>query len=577
MLTRKSQWMGICALVVAAGIGLNPVLASATGVGETTVFGSGYGVTDVGENEIEIDENEIWALIDRDELRSFVDVETLKSEIDKRAILESIDLDALRAQIDEEKIAIEVDNDVHPVDVINVQLPVIGKSSPFDFFIDPRNLIYSAQQGSEDGGKVEEGVSILFKNTEGDYIFSSKSDKITVTNKSNVPVRLSIEAKVTNPGGIYFVDSRSALSGDKTSIFMALGDEEGIRSVITENGEASIDVVLEPAPDGTYDFVWNEEKGVYEYSIANEDVKYDSYSFYVVGDCNKDARWNSVRGNPTISVSWKTEAAITEEEELSEEDQKIVDEIDAMVREYLGMREVLNLDEAEEAAAEASSEASAEEPLIVDEATNSNSKEETNASEASSEVTIEDEDVPGESNVAAAFESSTVEEILDGIEKEEENKEEKEENEETEEGDGDFVIRKEAVVPNVNQEEVRAGKIKNLIYRELKRLVTEEYNRIFEEKLSALVEAEVDQMEKDLFEELKEKAIKEKLEETTKKSEEIGEATETDVIKEEETKTSEDIDTTETGSEAGQYDDKKSGDSNSEESGDDSGEKIVIF
>lgn len=479
MFIRKGQWMGICAAAVVMSLVFNPVMTSATGAEEITIFGSGYSVPDdadenligdalegntgIGDiiSEIQIDEDEIWAQIDRDELRSFVDTNELGKLIDKEAILDSIDLNTIRSQVDEERIKIEVDNDVHPADVINVQLPIIGNESPFDFLIDPDNLIYLTDAAKYGGGKVEEGANILFKNTQGDYAFSSKSDELVITNRSNIPVRLSIRAEVSNLGGTEFVGSRSELTGDTPSLFMALADKDGIRSVITEYGEATIDVVLEAAPDGTYDFKWNEDLEKYEYKVANEEADFDSFSFYIIADCNKDGDWGSVYGNPIISVSWMTEPVIPEPEEISDEEQEILGEIDELVRKYLGMRDVVSSD--------------------------TNSYEQNKDNEAADETSEENAD---DANISedANESSSEADDNLDNI-------------------------YRETIQVEIDQEKIRNAKINNLINKELIKLVTAEYQRIYQEELDKLIEAEVDKMAQDLFEELKEKEIARILEE----------------------------------------------------------------
>nr|WP_297763161.1 hypothetical protein [uncultured Butyrivibrio sp.] len=489
MFIRKGQWMGICAAAVVMSLVFDPVLTSATGAEEITIFGSGYSVPDnadenligdalegntgIGEiiSEIQIDEDEIWAQIDRDELRSFVDAEELGKLIDKEAILDSIDINAIRSQVDEERIAIEVDNDVHPADVINVQLPIIGNESPFDFLIDPQNLIYLTDAARYGGGKVEEGASILFKNTQGDYAFSSKSDELVITNRSNIPVRLSIRAEVSNLGGTEFVGSRSELTGDTPSLFMALADKDGIRSVITEYGEATIDVVLEAAPDGTYDFKWNEDLEKYEYKVANEEADFDSFSFYIIADCNKDGDWGSVYGNPVISVSWMTEPVIPEPEEISDEEQEILGEIDELVRKYLGMRDVVSSD--------------------------------TSSYEQNKDDEAEDE-TSGENAEGATISEDTNKSSVEAV-------------------DNLDNIYRETIQVDIDQEEIRNAKINNLINKELIKLVTAEYQRIYQEELDKLIEAEVDKMAQDLFEELKEKEIA-RIHEEKKSDEAEGEA-----------------------------------------------------
>ena len=273
MLTLKYLKIAISTAMAAVLVAVNPVMIMAADVEEVSVFGTGRSATDLEEvrnalleSEITgdeiiygIDDEEIWALIDKDDLRSFVDVDTIREAIDKEAILGKIDVDMLAEEIDEEDLARQVDTDQHPVDIINTKMPIIGEKSPFDFIIDPMKLVYDTDAAKYGGGRVEEGASILFKNNEGDYLFSSKSDLLTISNHGNIPVQVTIRASINNSAGIEFVGSRSELGGANPQIFMALCDEDGIRSVMTENGEARIDIVLDAVPDDSYSFVWNEE------------------------------------------------------------------------------------------------------------------------------------------------------------------------------------------------------------------------------------------------------------------------------------------------------------------------------
>jgi hypothetical protein len=344
MLTRKYLKMGISSVVSALIIAACPIMAFATGVDEMVVFGSGSSAADNGdlvnygvEAEYEIDEDAIWGQIDRDDLRSFVDAEAILESIDKTVILENMDMEALLAEIDEDDLARQVDSDQHPIDVVNTKMPLIGEESPFDFIIDPLGLIYSTDAAKYGGGRVEEGATVLFKNTQGEYLFSSSSDVMTVVNRGNVPIRLTVKATVSNAGGLEFVSSRSELEGPEHSIFMALCDEDGIGSVITEYGEASIELVLGAAPDDTYSFVWNEDKEKYDYTI-NEDVSedvFDSFSFYIYADCNTDAEWGHLEQVPMIQVTWSTEAIEPDKDEFDQEVELYESDIENMVADYL--------------------------------------------------------------------------------------------------------------------------------------------------------------------------------------------------------------------------------------------------
>ena len=231
--------------------------------------------------------------------------------------------------------------DEHPMDVINMQLPIIGEHSPFDFVVDPMHFIYQASASFEGGKNVEENAGVLFRNTAGEYDFSHKSDMLKVVNKSNVPVKLIITASIVNHDSVPFVASESELQGKEPNLFMALTDDLGIASIITNDEDAVIETVLEPVPDGAYSFAWNEEAGKYDYVLneapeeviveelpedvnveetdetdetpeEKEDPRFDSYSFGIVADCNTEADWSSVVSRPVVNVSWVVEPVLTD-------------------------------------------------------------------------------------------------------------------------------------------------------------------------------------------------------------------------------------------------------------------------
>ena len=489
MLTRKYLRMGIGAVLSAILVANCPVMTFATGVDEVVVFGSGSSASEYEakeenleapvteeENKYDIDEEEIWAQIDRDDLRSFVDVDALRQSIDKKALLEKIDLASLVSQIDELDLIRQVDSDKHPVDVVNVKLPLLGEDSPFDFIIDPLGLIYGTDAAKYGGGRVEEGATVLFKNTDGDYLFSSHSDVLTVVNHGNVPIRLTIKANITNPGGIDFVDSRSQLSGEDPSVFMALCDEEGIRSVMTEYGEAQMEVILAAAPEGTYSFTWNEDSNRYDYVIA-EDIDeevFDSFSFSICADCNTEGDWDELDSVPTIAVSWQTEPVEPEKDELDQEVEKYESEIEELVAKYLENYSPSMIESKVYPTTPVTPEDNEEDILIIDE-----------------------EEIPEASDVDEALD---VTETTDAIET------------------SDAAEAKASLDDEEkSQAEIRNEKIAKLRKEELIKLATNEFKVMLEDELERLVEEEVDRLADEQFKEIKAemiKAIKEAAKET---------------------------------------------------------------
>ena len=130
--------------------------------------------------------------------------------------------------------------EVYGSDVISVALPAISEygDSPFDFIIDPQGLIYETDAAKYGGGRVEEGATLLFRNHEGDYDFSSRSDRLSVRNQSNVPAIVTITACVSDLGGVDVVDY-PVFDDESCSIYLAIVDDEGNEQPVSENGEVS--------------------------------------------------------------------------------------------------------------------------------------------------------------------------------------------------------------------------------------------------------------------------------------------------------------------------------------------------
>ena len=350
MLVRKYQWMGVISFILTLLLLTDSLTVLATETG--TIEGDGN--SEKVEQYI-VDEDEIWAQIDRDELRSLIDVEALKetidedalrAEIDKAPLLEKINdltlLDSMNAEeilkeynslkesdkLDELIKDIvesdEFDEDFiknHPVDVPNVKVPIISGESPLDYIVDPMGLIYQTEAARYGGGNVQENATLLFRNHEGNYLFSDTSDMLNIVNRGNVPLQVTISATLEGADEVSMVDSRSELGGYDPQLFMALVGKEGIISVLNDSGTSEITVVLKAVPEGTYKYTLNEETGKYESEISEkvDESTFDSFSFGVTGDCNNDADWTNVGNLPKISVTWKTEPVLTDWDKVNEE------------------------------------------------------------------------------------------------------------------------------------------------------------------------------------------------------------------------------------------------------------------
>lgn len=201
-------------------------------------------------------------------------------------------------------------------DIVSVEMPVVaeGEKSPFDFILDPQNLLYETNAMRYGGGTVEEGASLLFRNSTGAYNFSHYSDRLTVANRSTVPVTVTVSASISNLDGAVIAGSEN-FSGDETpGIYLALVDNEGNVQPLSANGETSLSWIMEAAPENTYTI--NSETQTYENVLyGNYDpLLFDTYSFGLTGACNPNADWKNLSCHPIITVVWHIDPILPEQD-----------------------------------------------------------------------------------------------------------------------------------------------------------------------------------------------------------------------------------------------------------------------
>lgn len=185
-------------------------------------------------------------------------------------------------------------------EIVSVVLPVVEDSDPFSFFIDPLNILYNSFEDSDEV-TVEEGTNLLFINRQSDkFALSSRSDMLTITNQSTVPVDVTLIAKIDNLDSINMMQTSDFGESDACELYLALVDDEGNEQPLSETGEVSITVRLDQLTDS--------ESGAI----------YDSYSFGLKGACNKDGDWSKLSCSPYISVTWNVEPVLSDAEDITE-------------------------------------------------------------------------------------------------------------------------------------------------------------------------------------------------------------------------------------------------------------------
>lgn len=204
-------------------------------------------------------------------------------------------------------------------DVVSISIPVTGESetSVFDFILDPQGLLYKTDAARYGGGRVEEGATLLFRNEEGEYDFSRRTDWLTVTNRSTVPVRVTVTAQITDFGDIQLTESDDFGESTEPEVYLAIEDDQGNILPLSADGPATINLEMASAPENTYVFRLDEENHTYQYGMSMDPgmVDFDTYSFGLIGACNTNAEWRNISVHPTITVTWHVEPIVPEEQE----------------------------------------------------------------------------------------------------------------------------------------------------------------------------------------------------------------------------------------------------------------------
>lgn len=237
-------------------------------------------------------------------------------------------------------------------EIISVDLPTVGDESPFDFYIDPQGLLYETDGIKYGGGVVEEGAYLLFRNhNEGKYDFSRYSDRLSVTNRSTVPINVKITAKISDIGELRMDQDGVFDCEDDPAIYLAIVDDEGNERVLSEDGEVSAEIEMNRAPSEAYTYHYDESTDSYEYIYQNnEDISFDTYSFGLRGECNANADWSGVSASPIVIVTWSVdpiypESEGTSEVEVEEQEEEFEDELSEIEN---GTQENENSDATEE-------------------------------------------------------------------------------------------------------------------------------------------------------------------------------------------------------------------------------------
>lgn len=194
-------------------------------------------------------------------------------------------------------------------DIYQVVLPTVTEDM-FNFIIDPQGLINKTEGAAYDGKSFEEGGTLFFERKDGDVKedYSSTSDAITIENRSSMAIDVSVEVKVDKESleGIVLTDDKEFTDDKGASLYLALTDGEEVIPISADG--VSMNVTVDAAPEGAYEYAYDEESGEYTYEMSSdlEGIEFPEYSFRLVGAANGKGDWSELMGAvPKISVSWR--------------------------------------------------------------------------------------------------------------------------------------------------------------------------------------------------------------------------------------------------------------------------------
>ena len=194
-------------------------------------------------------------------------------------------------------------------DVCQVVMPA-NTEGIFDFILDPQGLINETDGAMYKGKNFEKDCTVFFRRRDGkvkeDY--SRKSDFVTITNKSTMPVEVSLEVKVdpASLAGIEMTEDRKFKKDKSASLYLAVAD--GKKEVPVGKDGVTIHKTIEAAPDGAYGYEYNSDTEKYEYGLKEniEENIFDNYSFQLIGAANEKGDWSALtKAVPKIVVTWK--------------------------------------------------------------------------------------------------------------------------------------------------------------------------------------------------------------------------------------------------------------------------------
>lgn len=222
---------------------------------------------------------------------------------------------SLSTDVSAEDLSQNSDSDINQLtagvetDIYQVVMPT-NTDGIFDFILDPQGLINETNGALHGGKNFEKDCTVFFRRSDGkvkeDY--SCKSDSVTITNKSTMPVEVSLDVKIdpNSLEGIKMTEDSKFKKDKSASLYLAVVD--GKEEIPVGKDGVTICKNIDAAPDGAYGYDYDVGKEEYTYGLRKniDNITFDEYSFQITGAANKKGDWTEIGDSiPKIVVTWK--------------------------------------------------------------------------------------------------------------------------------------------------------------------------------------------------------------------------------------------------------------------------------
>ena len=156
-----------------------------------------------------------------------------------------------------------------------------GGESPLNFILDPFMLVYETDAERYGGGIVEEGATLLFHNSDGEYDFSSTSDELKATNQGSSAVNVRVDVSIESLDDVKLKENEEYEEDEVAELYLAVIDNSGNEQVLSPDEPITLQSYLDEG---------------------------ESFSFGLKGSCNPNGGWSQVKIIPCVKIIWQVES-----------------------------------------------------------------------------------------------------------------------------------------------------------------------------------------------------------------------------------------------------------------------------